>query len=286
MAPTIDLAYDRGGLPYPVPAAGAPLRLAFVGRSAVHAARALDQHDERLRTAFVDWREGDPGELLGALRRERPHVVVVFEPAALPEGIFAGLDAFTIGVGPEGLSSPDLDRVRPLTLPVADRYFAEVAPIRGKLRSLFVGRSSKHREAWLDNPKYFHDVLHVAEGMDAGRLEDLLREHHVGIALHERPKEPGFLETVPLHLAAGHLVVSEKLTPSHGLEAGIDYIEVDHPRDLLDVIYTLERFPAMHDRIRIRGRMKAEQFRASVVWPRLVHDLMLDLRSFGTSRTG
>ena len=37
-------------------------------------------------------------------------------------------------------------------------------------------------------------------------------------------------------------------------------------------------------RVRVRGRLKAEQFRASRVWPRLVHDLHADLEAFGSAR--
>jgi hypothetical protein len=36
--------------------------------------------------------------------------------------------------------------------------------------------------------------------------------------------------------------------------------------------------------VRIRGRRKAEAFRASHVYPRLAEDLLRDLRVFGTQR--
>jgi hypothetical protein len=41
----------------------------------------------------------------------------------------------------------------------------------------------------------------------------------------------------------------------------------------------------VYRRVRIRGRRKAEAFRASRVYPRLVHDLLLDLDVFGTERS-
>jgi hypothetical protein len=34
----------------------------------------------------------------------------------------------------------------------------------------------------------------------------------------------------------------------------------------------------------VRGRRKAEQFRASRVYPRLVADLLADVRAFGSAR--
>ena len=42
--------------------------------------------------------------------------------------------------------------------------------------------------------------------------------------------------------------------------------------------------PGSYDGIRVRGRAKAELFRASAVYPRLIHDLYLDLGAFGTER--
>jgi hypothetical protein len=37
--------------------------------------------------------------------------------------------------------------------------------------------------------------------------------------------------------------------------------------------------------VRVRGRLKAEGFRASRVYPRLVADLLADIDAFGSSRT-
>ena len=46
----------------------------------------------------------------------------------------------------------------------------------------------------------------------------------------------------------------------------------------------LARFPEMHQRVRVRGRMKAEHFRASRVFARVVHDLLADVAAFGPLR--
>jgi hypothetical protein len=317
-------AFSRADVPYATPAEGAALRLAFVGQSTYFEACALDEQSEHIRTTFIDFRElGDADAMVRAVRRADPHVIVMFRPDIVPPGAFHGLGAATVGFLTEpiprkgGEPHPDLDkrlddtrRVDPtnfdrivafdpllvetaesitpvwrsVALPVADRYYRDVQPIRGTPRMLFVGRSTIHREAWLVNPKHFLDVFHVAHGVDADRLESLFDEHDVGINLHNEAYE-SFENRVCLHLAAGHLVVTEKLNPTHGLEPGIDYLEVDHPDRLLDVLYTLQRFPAMYDRVRVRGRMKAEQFRASEVWPKLVHDLYSDLSAFGTNRS-
>jgi hypothetical protein len=149
---------------------------------------------------------------------------------------------------------------------------------------MFVGRSTEHRERLLTPSKHAFDLLHVAFGVDAERLDALMREHDVGINLHNEPY-PSFENRVSLHLAAGHLVISEPLDPTHGLEVGIDFIEVASPEALHGEIALLQRFPNIHQRVRVRGRMKAEGFRASRVYPRLVNDLLLDLRAFETQRS-
>lgn len=319
------LTFTRGALPYRTPPLGAPLRLAFVGQATFFEACALMQDAGGLATRFVEFRQdGDAERMLAEVRAWDPHVVLVFRPEIVPPGLFAGLEAATLGFLTEplpragGLLHRDLgqrlhalkkvdpgnfDRIvafdanivpaaeevlpvwRSLPLPVDDRYFTDPAPIEGLPRVMFVGRSTAHRERLLEPSKHAFDVLHVAFGVDAPRLDALMREHDVGINLHNEPY-PSFENRVSLHLAAGHLVLSEPLDPTHGLEPGIDYLEVFGPEQLLSTIDLLRRAPNVHQRVRVRGRMKAEGFRASRVYPRLVHDLLLDLRAFGTERSG
>jgi hypothetical protein len=315
--------FDVPDCPYPVPAPGAALRLAFVGQSTFFEATSLDEHSARIHTQFIEFRGGrDPDELMHALHAFDPHVVVVYRPEIIPAGLFHGLRAATLGFLTEplpragGKSHPDLerrlnelrgvdqsnfDRVvafdplfietaedvmpvwRAVPLPVADRYFAPVRPISGKPRACFVGRSTEHREWFLTPLKHEFDLLHLAFGVDADRLADVLAEHDVTINLHNEPYE-SFENRVCLHLAAGHLVISERLNPRHGLEPGLDYLEVETPQDLLEIMLPLQRWPGTYDRVRVRGRMKAEQYRASAVFPRLIGDLLRDLAAFGTSR--
>ena len=58
-----------------------------------------------------------------------------------------------------------------------------------------------------------------------------MRDHDVAINVHNEPY-PSFENRVCLHLAAGHLVLSEPLSPTHGLEPGIDYVEFHRPQQL------------------------------------------------------
>jgi hypothetical protein len=175
---------------------------------------------------------------------------------------------------------------RALPLPVADRYFAPLPlppPTADPPRALFVGRSTPHREQLLADTKRHADVLHLAFGVDADELQAALAGHDVGINLHNNPY-PSFENRVCLHLAAGHLVLSEWLHPTHGLEPGLDFIVTQTAGEILHALLSLRRFPAMWHRVRVRGRRKAEQFRASRVYPRLLHDLFADLAAFGSAR--
>lgn len=300
--------------------AGLPLRTAFVGQSTFFEACALGQPAGGLEPRFFEFRRGgDADGLRAALEAFAPHVVAVFRPEILPAGVLADLGAARIGFLTEpiprtrGAAHPDLqrrlgelrnvdpanvDRVvsfdpmivdtaadilpvwRSLPLPVNDRYYRPVGDSLGRPRILFVGRSTEHREKMLTPVKHEFDVLHLAFGVHADRLETALDEHDVGINLHNEPY-PSFENRVCLHLAAGHLVITEPLSPLHGLEPGIDVIEVGTPDGLQGTIERMHRFPGIFHRVRVRGRRKAELYRASRVWPRLLHDLLADLEAFG-----
>ena len=285
---------------------------------------ALGDERPDFQTRFIEFRRhGDAGALRRDLDAFAPDVVVVFRPEIIPAGTFTGLRAATLGFLTEPIPRDaagghhDLDRRRwelsqvdaasfdrvvsfdPLiaptaeailpvwrsvALPVSDRLYRDVRAVEGKPRVLFVGRSTPHREQMLAQAKAEHpDLMHEAFGVGAADLETLLSEHDVGINLHNDTYW-SFENRVCLHLAAGHLVLSEPLSPQHGLERGIDYLEISHGGALSSLLGQLERFPRTWHRVRVRGRLKAEQFRASRVWPRLVHDLHADLAAFGTAR--
>ncbi|HEY8581452.1 MAG TPA: hypothetical protein VIL49_00840 [Capillimicrobium sp.] len=309
---------------HPQPRFGEPLRLAFVGQQTYFEACALHERSSRVRTTYVDFREGADAEAMrAALDRFAPHAVIVFRPEIVPAGALDGLRALTVGFLTEPIprtagkrAHPDLQRRkadlrkadpgsfdrtvafdpmivpaadevlpvwRALPIPVADRFFAPARPVQGAPRLAFVGRSTPHRERFLQHPKHELDILHVAFGLHGPELDALLRDTHVAINLHNEPY-PSFENRVCLHLAAGHLVVSETLSPTHGLEPGIDYLEVSEPDQLLSILRTVSRHPEAYHRVRVRGRRKAEQYRASHVWPRLVRDAFADVAAFGTPR--
>jgi hypothetical protein len=306
------------------PPAGVPWRVAFVGQESYFAACAPSAPGDGIEPLFVDHRGGaEPTPMLHAVEAFNPHVVVVFRPETIPPGLFDRLHALTLGFNSEPLpreavesAHPDLrfrlselattdpaqfDRIitfdplsaqaaeghvavwRSAPLPVDDRFYAPVRPPATPPRVAFVGYSTEHRERFLVHAKHNFDVVHVAAGMYGARLRELFGRTDVAINLHGEPY-PTFENRVCLHLAAGHLVLSEPLSPTHGLEPGIDYVEFRTPADLVGLIAALRRAPGLYASVRTRGRMKAEQFRASRMWPRLIADLVRDVKAFGTAR--
>ena len=297
------------------------MRLAFVGQSTFFEACALEDRATAWDTTFLEFRkDGDAAGLLRRLTDFAPDAVVVFRPEVIPAGLMDEVDAVTLGFLTEPLPRhgghvlhEDLDRRlwelglvdrtgfdrvvsfdphiartadavlpvwRSAPLPVSDRYYAPVPPRSTPPKPLFVGRSTPHREKLLAGAKHHYDVLHLAFGVDADGLAEALREHDVGINVHNNPY-PSFENRVCLHLAAAHLVLSEPLDPTHGLEPGIDFVEIHNAGQLELALWTMHRFPGLHHRTRVRGRRKAEQYRASRVWPRLMQDLLLDVSAHG-----
>ena len=181
------------------------------------------------------------------------------EPPAIAAGEFDRLIA----------ADPELGEHvwRSVPIPVADALYGEVVVAR-----------EKPVVAWAAPPPRDEAKLADLEIRPAG-TDDAI----VVVNVHA-DHWPRFEHEVAQHLAAGRLVISEALAPLHGLEPDLDFLQADDPDRILDFLWTLERFPAEFDRVRHRGRLKAEYFRASRVWPRLIHDLLLDVREFGTAR--
>lgn len=303
------------------------MRLAFVGQQTYFRACALDEHSDRIETAFVDFRAGrDAAAMRRDLNDFEPDAVVLFRPETVPAGVLADLPALVVGFLTEpisrdtsaggagahwdldarrrdmaGLDRANVDRIvsfdplivptadefmevwRSLPIPVADHLYRDVAPITGTPKMLFVGRSTVHRERYLVDVKHRFDCLHVAFGIKDEELSGLLDRHQITFNIHNEPY-PSFENRVLIHLAAGHLVISEPLSPTHGLEPGFDYLEISHPEDLLAYATEARAYPNTFHRVRVRGRQKAELVRASRVWPALIRDLFWDVAARGTHR--
>lgn len=250
----------------------------------------------------------DGERLLDALRVFRPHVTVIFDPQSVAAEALRDAPGTTLGVLVAGVPDEppapgleDLDRLvsfapahtgaavgrsevwRAIPPPVSDALFGDVRPLHRTPRVMSIGGSSSHREKMLIDAKHHHDLLQLVHGVSGEPLRELLCEYDVGVFVASS-SGGGFGPQVGIHLAAGHLLLSEQLTPAHGLERDIDYLQVEPPDGLVWVLDRLGRFPEMYQRIRVRGRMKAEQYRASRVFARLAHDLLADVGAFGSDR--
>jgi hypothetical protein len=298
------------------------MRLAFVGQATYFHYCALEEPAGGVEPRFFDFRAGaDPDPLSRALREYDPDVVLVFRPEIIPAGTFDGLDAVTAGFlteplpRPDSPSHPDLDRrlddlrgVDPdsfdrivsfdplivptveeivpvwqtMPIPVADRYFAPVAPPRARRRVIFTGRSTGHRESILGPAKHVFELAHLAHGVTDERLIEFLRDSDVGVNLHNEDY-PTFENRVCVYLAAGLLLISEPLSPEHGLVPGSDFLQIRNADELHSALLAFHDDAEAFRPLRERGRRKAERWRASFVYPKLVRDLLRDVQVFGRS---
>jgi hypothetical protein len=299
------------------------LRVAFVGQGVYFAQCSLEHPVDGVNPTFLDFRAMAPPEpLLTKLQELDPDVVLVFRPEIVPERLFEPLRAMRIGYLTEPLprgrdsNHPDLlsrmrdleavdpdnfDRIvsfdpliadtagsvlpvwRSLAIPVADSLFMETPARAYPPRLLFVGRSTEHREEMLAPVKQNHPIVHIGHGLHGERLVRFLKHADMQLNLHNNPY-PSFENRVCMALAAGHLVISEPLSPRHGLEPGVHYLEVETPQQLLAVVDELMTDPDAFIDIQRAGRAQAESFRASRVYPQLLRDALEDVRSGGGSR--
>lgn len=309
--------------PYRLPEAGGPARVAFVGHHALFSPAAVHHATPALVPRFFDTRDGDWDRVLAELEAFRPHAVVAFRPQEIPAGALAQRDCAVLGVAPEPLPRADLpwhegllwnlaqlertdpanvDRVmvcdprsmdavasrlpawRAFPLPVDDRVFAPVRPAGSPPRALFIGYSTLRVEHWLLPVKHNHDVAHYAWGLTDELLAETLATVDIGIHVHDDDGLEHLPHRVLLHLAVGHLLLSERFAPGFALEPDIDFLVIDDPYVLDLRLHQLAGRPDAYDRIRIRGRDKAEQYRASTAWAAIVADLFDDLAAFGAQR--
>jgi hypothetical protein len=249
---------------------------------------------------------GDINAILDAVEGFAPDVTVVFDPVCLPAAALDRLPGLSLGILVRGAdcngvtqAAGALDRVlsfrpaltgtsvgsqrvwRAIPPPIADELFSEVRPLSGAPQAMAIGRSTEYREHLLMPAKHHHDVLQVVSGVSGESLVELLGEYDVGIYVPPA-YGGGFGAQAGIHLAAGQLLLAHALEPTHGLEQGIDYLPFDAREELVWILDRLRRFPEMCQRIRIRGRMKAESYRASRIFARIVHDLRLDAAAFGS----
>ena len=304
-------------LPYRLPARGGRARLALVGpRARLQASAPRDAHPA-LRTRLFELAPGsDEHALRAALEAFAPHALIAFGPQAMAPALFADLPAPVVGylvdappggdgrraraarrawieelqvidpaafdrlVAVDPVVEPIADEAglalwRSLPMPVADHVYGAPRRIRGRPRVLLAGRVTRDREEHVGALRERFAVSFATPDTD-------LAAHDVCLSLDDDTGP--FAGEVGRHLAAGLLVVCPPLPAILGLEPGLDHLEAQAPWELVAYVLALADYPGAHDAVCLRGRRKAEAFRASAVYPRLLADLWADLAARGSAR--
>lgn len=299
------------------------MRVAFVGQGVYFRQCALARPVDGLQPEFVDFRAAAaPEPLRRTLEDLDPDVILAFRPEIVPPGLFAGLRALTIGYLTEPLprtgtddhadlrarldslrqvDPANFDRIvafdpmivdtaasilpvwRSLPLPVEDGLFRDVHERAHPPRLLFVGRATEHREQLLAPVKSRHPIVHIGHGLFGETLARFLDRADIQLNLHNHPY-PTFENRVCIALAAGHLVISEPLSPQHGLRPGQDYLHAEGPDALAALVDELMADPGAYLDVQRSGRDRAEEFRASRVYPSLLADAVADVADRGGRR--
>ncbi|HWH95940.1 MAG TPA: hypothetical protein VNT03_18910 [Baekduia sp.] len=290
------------------------MRVTFLGRPIDHRPWALGAPAGDVVPAFVEHGEG-----IEAVRATRPDAVVVFTPRETDgAALRAETGALTLAVVTDEGFAPEVadvwspgsrvpeapalpvgyDRVlatdpllaraagawRSAPLPVDDALFAETvepAPApHTPPRVVFRGEMTTWRSFWLPEFVEHYGLVHVQPGEP---FADAFAQATVGLCVREERDRATFPPDALLHLAAGRLLVTEPLRPLRGLEPDLDHVEVREQVDALHVLHQVCRRPAAFEHVRMRARIRMEQFRASVVWPRVLADLKADVAAYATT---
>jgi hypothetical protein len=277
----------RADLPFALPAPGAPARVAFVGPPTPYRHVSLSYPLSDVEPAFFA-----PEDAAG-LDAFAPAAVVAFgadSVAALddrPVAVLAVLEAAAPPPpGADRVLSPDpfgWDRRRGMpppwrcaALPVDDVLFRDPVTQHAPPRALLCGPAPT-----APDPAF----ARVLQDFALEPALDGAPDSGATVAINLSGRGPSsYTPLAALHLAAGRLLLSERIDPGFGLEAGTDYVEIRDADELDLRLHQLIQRPETYDRIRIQGHRKSRRLRASLLWPRVLGDLWRDLAAFGTER--
>ena len=156
--------------------------------------------------------------------------------------------------------------------PVATSIYAPKENIK-KWDIFFIGRSTSHREKYFGPLKHYFQFLHICHGVWGPSLVDFLSSAKICLNIHAE-NEVSWEPRMQMMLACGAFVISEKISPNDYLRAGIDYIEVNSPKELYSAVeYYLEN-EAQRIKISESGRLRVLQLlNSKACFEALISDL-------------
>jgi hypothetical protein len=238
------------------------------------------------------WRHWQPGQPSRGYPSRVPHVALLGPPTLLdrcaprsaeglavtriaePPAASPGADAL-VAFEPSRDQWEMLDEIELPTLiwwrDTAPSWAGPRQPVRRQPRRTVTGAREATPGGWRSIP------LPVADDLFSDSLRPPAESDSAVAVNFDDESGPASMHRALVALARGQLLVSEPLLPSRGLEPGIDYMEARTPDEVRAAVANATRAPAAFERTRLRGRRKAELFRASRVVARLVGDLLLEL---------
>jgi hypothetical protein len=281
------------------------MRVTFLGREIDHRPFALSAPASGWTPSFATTAESveeadvvvafAPGDVDAAALKDRTGALTlaVVDDAGFAPGVEDGWSAATLPAAalPSGFdrviaTDPLLARAggawRSALLPVDDALFCAVEALGSSgphtpPRLVTHGEGTTWRSFWLPDLVEHYGLVQVTPGAP---FADAYAAADVALCLRADHNRSEFPAHALLHLAAGRLLITEPLRPPRGLEPGLDHLEVREPIDALHVLHQVRRRPAAFDHVRIRARIRMEQYRASVVWPRILADLKADVAAY------
>lgn len=302
-----ELAERGGALP------GEPFRVAFLGQQNYFGPTSLPALLPGLQSTFIHHVPGESAErAVAAVGHAAPHLLVVYRPELMGAVLDAVDVPISVGMFTEPLPVPgharhpdlerrwaDLQRLDPgscdyyvgfnplfrpawerlvpvltcMPLPVCDDIFVPVAALKSPdpRSGFFVGRVTEERNRYLLPLKHVFDWTVIDHGMRD------VAPYSMAINLHNEDY-PNFENRVPLHLARGHLVLTQPLTPGYDLFDGITHLTFKTPEELNQLVRQIDERRTPFLRIAARGRLAAEAFRASTLWCDRFTDIALRWR--------
>ena len=289
------------------------LVVVFLGQSLYFRQAGIEHNFLDVTCRFVSYTHGeDPSVALKKLHELNPEIVIVFRPELFAEfesffeeriavGYFTEplpskmttesedlearydflihsfpnmMNVFDLFIGYNPIFSESLESLFPIwgyfPIPVRDDLILpsdsdsnELSPDTG----IFVGRYTSYRSKFLDpiKHKYGWTVL------ESAHLVDLL-PYSIALNLHNNSYR-NFENRNFLHMALGHLVLSEPQSPTLDISPGFTHLEFSDVDELIDLLSYIKCNSSDVEQIKSNGRKFVHRYSASNVWGKLLTDM-------------